>query len=360
MASMPPASYAAHDPILDDMTAFGCELKNGFSNHTPMVAEALAAMGESTAASVWFNSRKTTIKLRPTSKQDITIDQWQQALGQGDRFTDWMNFFKAAINKRGWQATAARWVPQLQPGFLSAAGHGAIRTGHAVRALKHQDTIARRRELAYALASWACTYATLRPATNDQEIEYGNYNGQQVLNTLPLLDPTVRKNDGAITTAVAQLRSHGSFFNAVDQLQFGEIKTATAGMAQSAASVFLHNVRSPLGAIVFTHAITGVAAAHHMLPLLAHNMQRALLFAAFNTICALHAVYATTPLANQTKASKSSVDDLIQQAVNHGDDHVIKLTESCLLFHEMTGDSNFFAAAELAATLIPAYEERTG
>ena len=158
---------------------------------------------------------------------------------------------------------------------------------------------------------------------------------------------------------MAQLQSHGSFFTALDQLQFGEINAATLAMAQSAANVFLHNARSPLGAIVFTHAITGVSAASHMLPLLAHEKQRQLLFAAFNAICALHAVYATKPLIIQQRTSKSSVHELVQQAVNHGDDHVIKLTDACIGFFDLTGHENFLTAADLGASLIPAYEERT-
>jgi hypothetical protein len=40
-------------------------------------------------------------------------------------------------------------------------------------------------------------------------------------------------------------------------------------------------------------------------------------------------------------------------AVQHGDEHVIKLAEACREFHDATGDARFAAAAARALTVIP-------
>ena len=352
---MPPATYEFHDKLLDAMTPYGCVLKNGFSNHAPMVVEALAAMAQGAHAPTWFEARKHTIQLRPVSKTEIDPDHWRDALGEPERFTDWVNFFVQQMSKRGWHATLARFAPHLAPGFLSAACHGIIRVGHAVRALQHKDTQARRRELAYALAAWCSDYQVLREQESPA-VPYGPYNGNEILETLPLLDESARKNDGAITTAVMQLRSRGSFFTAIGQLQMGDIAASVHELAQTAAQVFLHNARTPLGAIVFTHGITSVAAASHVAAHLTPERQRALLFEGFQAIAALHCVYATRPFAQSNRQTQLTPEDLIAQAVSHGDDHVIKLTESCTRFYQLTGNPRLLLAAELGASLIPAHE----
>jgi len=47
-------SYTSLDNALDTLTGYGTQLKNGNSNHAPMVAEALCAMG-------WPNSTPMTV-----------------------------------------------------------------------------------------------------------------------------------------------------------------------------------------------------------------------------------------------------------------------------------------------------------
>ncbi|MEM7099420.1 MAG: questin oxidase family protein [Pseudomonadota bacterium] len=346
-------AYQHHDDILLEMRPYGCNLKNGFSNHTPMVIEALAALNHGHLAHTWFTQRKSGIALRPVSSDPITEENLRNALGQSDRFTDWMNYFSEQIDKRGWHATAARWVPTLGPGFLTAACHGVIRVGHAVRALRVKDTGARRQELAYALASWCTDYKELENKHTPAEFPLGPYNGQDLMQRLTLLDEDYRKNDGAITTAVGQLASHGIFLAQVQKLTFAQVNDTILAIAKTSADVFLHNARSTLGAIVFTHAITCVAAVRNIAPCLSEEHQRILIYEAFFAIAALHTVYATSPLKSSPKSSDRTPDEIVSHAVNHGDDHVIKLTEACINFYKYTQDDRFLVAADLGANLIP-------
>ena len=47
-------SYAALDEALEVLAPYGIELKNGNSNHGPMVAEALCALGRPEAVMPWI------------------------------------------------------------------------------------------------------------------------------------------------------------------------------------------------------------------------------------------------------------------------------------------------------------------
>ena len=59
----------------------------------------------------------------------------------------WCEFFAAELRVVPWQAVLDTWMLRLAPGISAAATHGAIRVGHAVRALSREETPARRREL---------------------------------------------------------------------------------------------------------------------------------------------------------------------------------------------------------------------
>ena len=124
-------------------------------------------------------------------------------------------------------------------------------------------------------------------------------------------------------------------------------------IAKIAAAVFLNNANTPLGAIVFTHGITGTAACLHLNPLLSEDEQRNLAAYAFQAIVALHAVYADQPVGVPTLAGVPSETASRDEAIEHGDDHAIKLTEACLVFYRLTNDPVFLSAAARGRNLIP-------
>jgi hypothetical protein len=47
-------SYTSLDDAIETLSGYGTELKNGNSNHAPMVAEALCAMGRPDAVMPWI------------------------------------------------------------------------------------------------------------------------------------------------------------------------------------------------------------------------------------------------------------------------------------------------------------------
>src|SRR6516162_8602865 len=132
--------YASLDDALETLAPSGIELKNGNSNHAPMVAEALCAMGRPDAVMPWIARYRERMLPRPAAGRPVSRDDWRGALGQRDRFADWAAFFREELQEAAWPHALDRWVGRLAPGFSGAATHGVIRVGHAVRALCAGET----------------------------------------------------------------------------------------------------------------------------------------------------------------------------------------------------------------------------
>ena len=163
---MPAPAYAPLDDALEMLAPYGIGLANGNFNHAPMVAEALCALGRPDAVFPWIEAYRPRLTPRPVAGDEI-IDwsRYRDHLGRRDSFPDWSRLFAAELATEPWRRVLDRWAARLAPGYSGAATHGAIRVGHAVRALTEAETRVRLRELADALASWAASYAELPTAT---------------------------------------------------------------------------------------------------------------------------------------------------------------------------------------------------
>jgi Questin oxidase-like len=154
-------AYVSLDVALETLAPYGIELKNGNSNHAPMVAEALCALGRPDAVMPWIARYRERMLPRPSANARIRGEDWRGALGERTRFADWSVFFAEELRGRPWREVLDLWMGRLAPGFCAAATHGVIRVGHAVRGLADSETPPRLRELADAFASWAAAYQEL-------------------------------------------------------------------------------------------------------------------------------------------------------------------------------------------------------
>ena len=132
--------YTTLDDALDTISPYGIELKNGNSNHAPMVAEALCAMGRPEAVMPWLARYRDRMSPRPAARDRIRRDAWRMALGRRERFADWAAFFRDELEEVPWHDVLDHWVGGLASGFCAAATHGVIRVGHAVRGLSAGET----------------------------------------------------------------------------------------------------------------------------------------------------------------------------------------------------------------------------
>lgn len=341
----------ALDAALGELHAYGCELTNGLTNHAPMVAEALHHLGLDSAIQPWVSAELKRCLLRPRHLRAIDVDDWREAFGDPARFSDWAELFNAEIENLGWAAALQVWVPRLTPGFAAAATHGVIRVGHAARALADEETVARNLELADALAAWTSEYLAL-PAVTGEPLDLSP---SHALARVKLVPAAKHSPAGSITAALGELATDAEFAAHFAALSVDDdTDELTLDIAATFARLFCQSARDPLGAIVFTHAITAMAAVRNLEPYLMTEQRQDLLRHAFHTGCALHAVYSRHPYAPPTdEPLPLDAAECIYDALEHGDEHVIKLTEACVTLTEATGDAFFLTAAERARRLIP-------
>jgi Questin oxidase-like len=113
--------YASFDEALEILAPYGIALRNGNSNHAPMVAEALCAMGRPDAVLPWIARYRERMLPRPEAGARIGRGNWPSALGDRGRFADWSVFFAEELREAPWREVLDRWLERLMPGFCAAA-----------------------------------------------------------------------------------------------------------------------------------------------------------------------------------------------------------------------------------------------
>lgn len=335
--------YSSLDDALDEIAPFGIALKNGNSNHAPMVAEALCALDRPEAVRPWLARYRERMQLRPPSVAPIRGDDWPGALGQRERFSDWAVFFGEELDQAPWQAVLDRWVMRLAPGFCAAATHGVIRVGHAARGLAENETPSRHRELADALAGWAATWQVL-PAGNGRSRDA--LPPHQAIARVPLV-PADRRAPGNIVAALAVLGEFPPFAPVIGMIDTDRPTGPLVGeLTELFARVYLANARDIPTTIAFIHAVTSPAALGNIAPHIGEATARSALRYAWQSGCALYACYGGgMPLAAEIEQPEPDGAALVERAVANGDEHVIKFTEACLSRHTVVPAAAYLAAA---------------
>jgi hypothetical protein len=341
------ASYTSFDDALETLAGYGIELKNGNSNHAPMVAEALCAMGRPEAVKPWIARYRERMLPRPPGGNAIRRDNWRSALGERDRFTDWAAFFGEELQQAPWPEVLSRWVGRLVPGFGAAATHGIIRVGHAVRSLTAAETPCRMRELGDALAGWAATYREL-PSSN--QITNGTMTPREAITRVPVIAPQNRRSMGNITASLAMLDAFPEFAPVIGLIDVGgDSDKLLEEMTEVFARVYLANAHDVLTTIVFIHGVTSLAALGSIIPKVGETTALSALRYAWQSGCALYACFGSaTAMAEEIEPREDDEDQLIDRALANGDEHVIKFTEACLRRHTLGPSPAYFAAVDSA------------
>lgn len=338
------SAYAALDEALDALKDLSPDLANGMTSHAPMVAEALCAMVRPQAVMPWLRKYATNILPWPKPKERIAAENWRAALGQDDRVADWRNFFREELKNAAWPAVLDKWVDRLAPGICAAATHGVIRVGHAVRALTEEETLFRRDELGDALASWAASYQELpTPASwRSQRLA-----PEAAMAKVAIVPPERRRYAGSIVSSLRALSDHPDFAGAIALLDDGQDPAVLAPqLAETFAQTYLANARDGLTTIVFIHGVTSVAAFARIAPHVAKATARRALPYAWQAGAGLYAAFGMNPpSAARPDRIALGWHALIDEAVAHGDDHVIKFTEACRRFDTLAPSPVYAAAA---------------
>src|SRR5271166_5672766 len=319
-------SYASLDDALEALAPYGIELKNGNSNHAPMVAEALCAMGRSDAVMPWLARYRERMVPRGEAQARIHRDDWRTALGERARFADWDAFFAEELRERPWRQVLDRWMDLLAPGFCAAATHGVIRVGHAVRGLAERETPERLRELADAFASWAATYQEL-PANGHGG--HGSMTPRQAITKVAIVPPDRRQYAGNITASLAMLDDFSDFGPVIGLIDTGgDLASLVGEITEVSARVYLANAHDIRSTIAFIHGVTSPAALGNIAPQISDRTARTALRYAWQSGCGLYACFGGgTAMAEGIEPRQEDEDKLVDLAIAHGDEHVIKFTE---------------------------------
>lgn len=339
---MPTSSYEPLDGALDRLAGYGPGLANGNFNHAPMVAEALCALGQPDAVMPWIERYRERLVVRGPVGEPVHARDWRSALGQRDRFAAWSALFAAELGERGWREVLDLWAGRLAPGVSAAATHGAIRVGHAVRALAAGESPQRLRELADAFASWASSYSEL-PTADD--LANGTLSPHEAIAQVAVLPPA-RRRPGNIATALAGLADEPDFAPGIRLVDLGgDLSGLLAQLTELFARVYLGNVSNTLTAIVFIHGVTSLTALGHIVPHVSDATARRLLRYGWQAGCGLYACFGNgTGFAAEIGADSEDLDSLIDRALAHGDEHAIKFAEACLCRHALAPSPAYPAA----------------
>src|SRR5689334_23778882 len=131
------------DEAYEVLGGYGPVYGPGFANHGPMAAEALVRLGRADAVPAWVDRYRSGLEPAPATVRALDDADQPDALGRRDAYPAWLATFDAALRDAPWRDVLATWLPVLAPGVFAAAGHGAIRTAHATRALEEATTAPR-------------------------------------------------------------------------------------------------------------------------------------------------------------------------------------------------------------------------
>lgn len=230
-----------YDEALEQLMGFGPSYGGGLSNHGPMALESLATLNLAEHFQTYVDRVSPT--LEPTDDPYRAAAVWQNQLLQA--------------------------LPSLVASAGAQAGHGLLRTAHAVRALERADTDVRRRELTAAIQYWGTGSALKSPTALS-----GTRALADVLADLPRLGPD-RRPEGLLVAGLEQAMEEPGVMDLVSSIEpAADIAAAFDQLALAACAGLMNN--TGLGQFTLLHGVTVSVMAQQLLGYLDPPNQRRL------------------------------------------------------------------------------------
>ncbi|MEU4211044.1 questin oxidase family protein [Streptomyces sp. NPDC026206] len=337
------------DEALHRLHGSGPEFKGYLSNHGPMAVEALVRHGQAHTVHRWLDAYGARLEDVPGARTPIGDADWQEALGDPLRVTDWTRYFSRWIARRPWREVLAQWWPRLLPGIAGAATHPVIRVGHAVRSLVTEGEDAPRlSELAHALGYWAARH-TLLPVT------VAPSGGAAPADALAAL-PRIAEQNVTPLRGYAQLSGTPGWPEAAGSLRVPENPEAVREnlSALVRAATLNYGAYGHGDGVMLVHAATAPNAVLRTLPVLPQELWGPSLAAAWAATAAITSLYAADAPLPPPDASSVTAEEVFELAAANGDAHVIKFADTALdvAASAEDGDDRALAAALNAVRLM--------
>lgn len=340
----------------------GFEMTPGFATHWAMGSETLITLGRADMVHEWATTYRETRQHFPRHETIETIDpddeaSWRAALGHFDRAGDWYALFNRELAERPWADVLVTWWPRLMPGVAAGLTHGLIRTTHIVRHIGRRSSPPNDRELselAMGLAYWTAHHVQ-QPARG---LSGGSAWFPDVIASVPRLAPG----------SGLSLRNKGLFLHmgdvdgwgdAVDALREPhDIQRALSDLTLAFAQAMMaHSDQFPVPLI---HTVTAPAAVRLMLPHLPVELHLPTFVSMWQCNAALLTTFALDRRSDEISLEAPGEpeetlprDELVGRAVEHGDEHAIKLTEACLREFDLRPDPRYLIAAARGQAKLP-------
>jgi hypothetical protein len=325
---------------------------NGLTNHGPMAAEVMCRRDLGLDVHRWLDRYTKRLAELPGRTEPITGTNWQQALGGGrERVGDWTAYFTRQFAERPWREVLTDWWPRLLPGIAAGSTHGVIRVSHAARVILNAEASGPALdELGHGLGFWAARYRAVP-------------GGVDPAGQLPAADamagiPRLPEQSGRIAQRLGQLAHVPGWPAALRALRSpgtaDEVPGALAELIDIATVRYLDY--APASPVLLVHTATAPNAVLRTLPALPRTLWLPSFCAAWSATAAITATYAPASPPQLARmpvpGGTDPAGEVLERAARHGDEHVIKLTDTAVEVYARTADPDALAAALRAAELI--------
>lgn len=339
-----PATGDAMDQALESLDGLA-----QVTNHGPMAAEALVALGRADRLPAFVEAyRKRFRSPYPERREAINQQNWREALGDTRRVADWTSFFRSELKEAKWQQVIDHWVDALAPGMAAAAGHGLIRTGHAVRSLSAKETSWRLHELAEGLGYWAGYYQTLPEVSKGATQKLAP---AEAIARVPLLPVERRATSGSIMFGLRSINDFEQFAAVADQIDIAaDAPRLLSQVTETFAACYVTNA-TRRSSVTLIHSVTGTTALRSLLPYLSPPAKQKVMRYGWQLASALYSIAGTAP-PNHVEPKDINRDELIDRATGLLEEHAIKFTEACVREYALNPKPIYLQAANEALGLI--------
>ncbi|WP_326694952.1 questin oxidase family protein [Streptomyces sp. NBC_01766] len=319
------------DEALQRLHTSGPERLGRLTNHAPMAVEALAAHGRAGSVHRWLDLYTPKLEEFPSGIEPVTAANWRSALGDSRRAADWIDYFGREIAERPWRDVLTAWWPRLLPGMYGGSTHPVIRVGHSVRTLlTSEETEPRLLELAHGLGYWAARY---HPVADHLTPLPGADSAAAALDAVaPIAD-----QEGGFAVRFSRVTGMPVWAAAITDPD--EARRRLTELVQAATHRYATHGHGEETMLV--HAATAPNAVLRTLPALPQSLWVPSLRAAWTASAAVTAMYASTAPVAYVPPGTVTAEEVFERALAHGDEHVIKLTDTALDI----GDERALAAA---------------
>ncbi|MGH3312680.1 MAG: questin oxidase family protein [Streptomyces sp.] len=316
------------DEALERLHRAGPEREGWLSNHAPMTVEALVRHGQAPAVHRWLDGYRDKLEDMPARSVPVTAANWQEALGDPRRLTDWIGHFSRSLDTRPWRDVLTEWWPRLLPGITASATHGVIRVGHAVRTLLDEEPAGddrhgpRLTELAHALGYWAARHQTLTGIARLPAAAGSAAAGLAAV-------PRISDQTGGIRDRFARISGLPGR-PATDGPDPEHARWRLRELVRAATHRYATHAHGE--PVMLVHAATAPNAVLRTLPALPPEFWLPSLDAAWSAATAVTAAYAPAEAIAPAGAAadRTTAGEVFERAAAHGDEHAIKLTDTAL------------------------------